>query len=165
MEGGHVRAGDAEREEVARRLRDHCAAGRLSVEELDVRVDRVLRAVTFGELDQIMADLPGGAPTAPKPRRRGRTFWPGITAFHEERHLTGSIHATYATALREIVPRMGLQGFQLVDEIAPRRLRFRADPDMHVTVMFHASLLGGTDVSAFGEAPRAIRKAFAELRD
>jgi hypothetical protein len=31
--------------------------------------------------------------------------------------------------------------------------------------MFHPAIDGGSDVSAFGHAPRAIRKAFATLRD
>jgi hypothetical protein len=165
MESGHLRASDHERDAAARRLRDHCAEGRLSVDELDMRVEQVLRAQTIGELERLTRDLPGEPATAPRRIAARRIVWPGVAPFHEERHLDGTINAVWGSALREIVPRMGLHGFQLIDEIPPRRLHFGRDDGLNVTVMFHASLIGGTDVSAFGEAPRAIRKAFAELRD
>jgi hypothetical protein len=141
MGGSHVRVSDLERDEVARSLRDHCAVGRLTIDELDDRLEGVYRALT-------QADL-----------------WPGIAAFREERHLAASCGSGYADALREIVPRMALHGFHLVEEIQPRRLRFRHDLGLDVTVMFHPAVDGGCEVSAFGRAPRRVRKAFATLRD
>ncbi len=53
-----VRASDAEREEAARRLRRHFAAGRLSAEELEERVERAYAARTRKELARLVADLP-----------------------------------------------------------------------------------------------------------
>ena len=63
------RASDAEREHHAELLREHAAQGRLTVDELDERLDRVYAARTHGELAPVVADLP--VPEPPRgPRRR-----------------------------------------------------------------------------------------------
>ncbi|HMJ02686.1 MAG TPA: DUF1707 domain-containing protein [Conexibacter sp.] len=56
-----LRASDAERERTATLLREHCAAGRLTPEELAERLDDAYTARTVGELDVLVADLPGDA--------------------------------------------------------------------------------------------------------
>lgn len=65
-----LRASDADRDAVAERLRHATAEGRLLAEELEDRLEAVFAARTYGELDQVTADLP------PKPpaRRRQPTF-------------------------------------------------------------------------------------------
>lgn len=65
-----IRASDADREHVTARLREHFAAGRLSSSELDDRISAALSAKTFGELRQLMADLPEPAPAPPRPAQR-----------------------------------------------------------------------------------------------
>ena len=57
-----IRASDADRERVAAALREHLAAGRLTIEEFDERLDNAYAAKTLGELDQVMADLPATDP-------------------------------------------------------------------------------------------------------
>jgi hypothetical protein len=168
MDRDDLRVGDPERDEVALALRDHWALGRLTIEELDRRLERVYAAATRADLRAVTVDLPTpeGPPDADAdatPRRR--FFWPGVAPFHEERHLRAACPAAFTSALREMVPRMGTQGFHLEEELWPRRLRFVSDSGLFLTVMFHPAGDGGTDVSAFGHAPRAIRKAFATLRD
>ena len=64
----HIRAADADREQVAERLRAACAEGRLSPDELSARLDACLRAKTIGALRPLVADLP--APAAAVQRRR-----------------------------------------------------------------------------------------------
>ncbi|MGY1803196.1 DUF1707 domain-containing protein [Blastococcus sp. SYSU D00922] len=54
----HLRAADADRAAVATVLGQHMSAGRLTVDEYDERLARVYAAKTYGELDQITADLP-----------------------------------------------------------------------------------------------------------
>ena len=54
-----VRASDADRERTASMLREHHAQGRLTAEEFNDRLDRVFAAKTIGELDALLADLPG----------------------------------------------------------------------------------------------------------
>lgn len=53
-----MRASDAEREQTADALRDHYAAGRLSSEEFDERLDAAYKASTVQELAALRADLP-----------------------------------------------------------------------------------------------------------
>jgi hypothetical protein len=160
-----LRVGDADRDRVARQLRDHCADGRIAIEELDARLEVVYQATTRRELAQTTSDLPHADEGRRSARPNQRFFWPGIAAFHEERHLTDPCAASYAAALREMVPRLGMQGYHVVEDISPRRLRFVSGSGLFITVMFHPAADGGTDVSAFGHAPRSVRKAFATLRD
>ena len=55
----NLRASDADRDRVAAQLREHLAAGRLTPEEFSERLDQALTARTAGELDALLADLPG----------------------------------------------------------------------------------------------------------
>lgn len=61
-----MRASDADRDRVAQILREAAGEGRLSLEELDERLDAVYAAKTYAELEPITRDLPslgsGGAP-------------------------------------------------------------------------------------------------------
>jgi hypothetical protein len=67
-----LRVGDRERAEAAERLSAHAAAGRLSIEELEQRLDAVHAAVLARELDAVEADLPTairrGEPSRSEPR-------------------------------------------------------------------------------------------------
>jgi hypothetical protein len=54
-----LRIGDAERDAAAADLGEHYAAGRLSLDELNERLDAVFASKTFGQLTRVMADLPG----------------------------------------------------------------------------------------------------------
>jgi signal recognition particle GTPase len=69
-----TRASDADRDRTAAALREHLAAGRLTIEEFDERLDKAYAAKALGELDQIMKDLPATNPDqvsdAPSTRSR-----------------------------------------------------------------------------------------------
>lgn len=54
----HLRAADSDRAAVATILGRHMAAGRLTVDEYDERLSRAYAARTYGELDELTADLP-----------------------------------------------------------------------------------------------------------
>lgn len=58
----HLRAADADRAAVAAVLGEHMSAGRLTVDEFDERLTRAYAARTFGELDELVADLPWHSP-------------------------------------------------------------------------------------------------------
>jgi Domain of unknown function (DUF1707) len=77
-----TRAADGDREATVVALRDHAAAGRLESDELDERLEVVLRARTLGELRRPLADLPGRAPR----------FGP-LAARRERSHARGMIYA------------------------------------------------------------------------
>ena len=65
-----LRIGDRERTATAERLAAHAAEGRLSVEELESRLERAHAAVFGDELAALEADLPG--PPRGLWRRAGR---------------------------------------------------------------------------------------------
>ena len=69
-----LRIGDAERDAAAADLGEHYAAGRLTLDELNERLDAAFSAKTFGQLARLMADLPGPGrlpwQTGPRPRPR-----------------------------------------------------------------------------------------------
>jgi len=54
-----LRASDREREETVTQLREHGAAGRLDVDELEERIGSAYAARTRGDLSALMRDLPG----------------------------------------------------------------------------------------------------------
>jgi hypothetical protein len=62
--GAPVRIGDKERADAAERLSAHAGAGRLTVEELEQRLEHVQAAVFLHDLRSVEADLP-------EPYRRG----------------------------------------------------------------------------------------------
>jgi hypothetical protein len=53
-----MRASDADRDRVAAALREHCAQGRIDVDELNDRLDGVYSARTLGDLQKVTDDLP-----------------------------------------------------------------------------------------------------------
>ena len=53
-----IRASDADRDRTAALLREHHAAGRLTADEFQERLDKAYAAKTLGELDELLADLP-----------------------------------------------------------------------------------------------------------
>jgi hypothetical protein len=54
-----LRASDAERDAVIDRLCEAAGEGRLEPDELEARIDGALRARTYGDLADLLADLPG----------------------------------------------------------------------------------------------------------
>jgi hypothetical protein len=85
----NIRISDADRERVAERLRENFAEGRLTADELDERLTAAFSAKTYGDLRNLMADLPepetvGAANLAGTPWNPGQggwqsppTQWPG----------------------------------------------------------------------------------------
>jgi hypothetical protein len=70
-----LRVSDADRERIAERLRDAAGEGRLTVEELDERLELVYGARVGSELAAVTADLPQASPASQSPDRRGRRRW------------------------------------------------------------------------------------------
>jgi class 3 adenylate cyclase len=89
-----IRASDAERERAVAELREHAAAGRLTLEEFSERSERAFRARTLAELDEVGRDLPRPAPGS-RPGRRPKRF-------------TGVIFGATERTGRWRLPRFGL---------------------------------------------------------
>jgi hypothetical protein len=77
----HLRAADADRAAVATVLGGHMSAGRLTMDEYDERLARAYAAKTYGELEQLTADLPAAVP-APRPASQPATTTPSAVAAH-----------------------------------------------------------------------------------
>ncbi|HTX26840.1 MAG TPA: DUF1707 domain-containing protein [Streptosporangiaceae bacterium] len=56
--GFNVRVGDADRDAIAAQLREHYADGRLTLDELNERLDQTFAARTTADLNAVMRDLP-----------------------------------------------------------------------------------------------------------
>jgi hypothetical protein len=73
-----LRASDAERDRAVSALRSHAGEGRLTVEELDSRIEAAFAARTRRELGDLLSDLPRERGRAPgghgSPRGRRREF-------------------------------------------------------------------------------------------
>ena len=76
--GYNVRVGDADREAIAAQLREHYADGRLTLDELNERLDQTFAAKTTADLNVVMRDLPHTArPFTDAPAAGfGNTAWP-----------------------------------------------------------------------------------------
>jgi hypothetical protein len=81
-----MRASDADRDRVARALREHCAQGRIAVDELGERLERVYGARTLGELEAVTGDLPETdlyelpVPASRESLPARRMYWMGLRA-------------------------------------------------------------------------------------
>ncbi len=62
-----MRVSDAERDQVAEVLREAAAQGRITLDELDERLNAVYAAKTYADLEPVTADLPTGAEALPGP--------------------------------------------------------------------------------------------------
>ena len=73
-----VRASDSDRDGVVSDLSAHFQAGRLTAGEFDERMGRALAARTWGELRELLADLPAArpGPRAPAAESRSAGPWP-----------------------------------------------------------------------------------------
>ncbi len=72
MTYSELRASDAERERVVTFLREHALLGRLSDDELEDRIGTAYAAVTVGDLERLIADLPRAGHPARRPQRPAR---------------------------------------------------------------------------------------------
>ena len=78
-----VRASDSDRDGVVSDLSAHFQAGRLTAGEFDERMGRALAARTWGELRELLADLPAArpGPRAPAAESRSAGPWPSSGRF------------------------------------------------------------------------------------
>jgi hypothetical protein len=140
---GNLRASDADRERVADILREAAGDGRLSMEELDERLDAVYAAKTYAELEPITRDLPqAGTAQAPAPPAAG-----GPLRFGGEptSHGAAAIMGGFSRKGDWVVPKQ----FSAVaimggGEIDLREARF-AEPIVTISVV---AIMGGIEITA-----------------
>lgn len=89
----HMRCSDADRDRAGAVVRESLGDGRISIAELDDRLDQVYRAQTYGDLAVAMADLPAWTmPGAPLPGPMGVPV-----------PATGPVHLDRGLGLRRVV--------------------------------------------------------------
>jgi len=104
-----IRASDEDRDRVVTLLREHHAAGRLTAEEFNERLDQAYAAKTMGELDELMADLPAidlyrlpdaGLPRYGRPKPGASSFLEAAATAHGGRvaRTHGRFSAAWASA-------------------------------------------------------------------
>ena len=81
-----IRISDADRQSIIDRLREHTAAGRLTLDEFDDRVTEVMQARTVGDLRQTLRELPSPIPVLATERTiarqvRRRRAWGHVRHF------------------------------------------------------------------------------------
>ncbi|MQA06281.1 MAG: DUF1707 domain-containing protein [Streptosporangiales bacterium] len=77
-ENPQLRCADSDRERVVEELREHYAAGRLTLDEFQERSDTAYAAKTFGDLGGLTADLPAAALEPAKAKEPARRLSPGV---------------------------------------------------------------------------------------
>jgi hypothetical protein len=185
MDRPELRASDSDRQAVTDLLRVSHLEGRLTVDELEDRVERAQRAVTVGDLAVLHADLPQ-PPRAVVRRRAPRA--PGRASFTERVELEADVTRARDEALKTIAPALNRYGYVLVEHSASSLLfTMRRRPawtilasifffpfglialtqmsEDDVAIDLEARPGGGTVLTARGVAPLAVRRAFALLRD
>ncbi|MGD0702849.1 MAG: DUF1707 domain-containing protein [Trebonia sp.] len=140
----HLRASDADRERVAEKLREAAGDGRLTMDELDERLDAVYAAKTYAELVPITHDLPdsgGGPMPAPSQPTSGalRQYGGDGTS-----HTAVAILGGFSRKGDWVVPKT-FNAFMLLGggEIDMREARF-SEPEVSIHVV---AILGGCEIT------------------
>jgi hypothetical protein len=191
MDSPDLRASDADREAAADVLRAQCAAGRLDVPELEERLSAALAARTLGEIERLLADLPGGG-SASRVRARERAKphavgLPGLRRFQYVDVFDRDRPTVFAQALEHVVPSMVRAGYDIAARDEPRMIVFaiRERPawvpwvcilgfpiglialahkdTQRIVVTFDEMGPERTRLTVAGIARRPVRRAFADI--
>lgn len=164
-----VRASDHDRSRVAAELQLHCIDGRITVDELDRRVERAMDARTIHQLACVVADLPAITipEPVPEPIGRVRVGTPGIRPFTRRIVVPASIDRTRAVVLETVAPGLNGSGYELRRQDAhglqfERRRGWRRVRE-RVVIAFERHTAQQTVMIVHGVAPRRIRRAFTNL--
>jgi hypothetical protein len=176
-----IRASDAERDQIAERLGESCAHGRLDISDL---VEAAYAARTVRELQALIADLP--APRAHRsagPRRR--PWVPGNRSFAERTVVSSLRSRVVEQVLTTLAPLLVARGYTLVSSsdrlVVFEQARRPAWTILVAVFAFPIGLLAlmhkrssrivvafrdeadGTEISAYGWAPLGVRRGPAHL--
>jgi hypothetical protein len=130
-----LRASDDDRERTAERLRRAASEGRLTVEELEERLQTTYAARTQGELAPLVADVPAHAPGS----RSGVAVRPGDGG---TRWLVSVMGGHDRTGHWRLAPRVNVINVMGGSDLDLNQAEL-ADDDVVITVF---SLMGGSDI-------------------
>jgi hypothetical protein len=142
---GHLRASDADREQVIGTLKAAFVQGRLVKDEFDLRVGQTLAARTYADLAALTADLPAG-PAAPEPaaepagtpartlakaaRRSGICMLIAfaLVGFVALTHAEFLVPLAFFPGIAAVIASSGFLGYGVVDAWQERRSRGQLPP-------------------------------------
>jgi Domain of unknown function (DUF1707) len=161
-----MRAADVDREKVADELRIHCVDGRITLEELDQRLQGVMSALTIRELAEFVCDLPTIVVRSERDlaESRVRVGPPGVLPFTRRFVVPASLERTQDVTLDTIAPALNSHGYELISQSAGglvferRSSRTGADRDL-----VRGPRSEQDNMTVHGTASRNVRKAFAQL--
>jgi hypothetical protein len=166
-----IRASDVDRGAISAQLRAHCVAGRISIEELERRLDVAMRAETVHDLRKLVADLPQDEPSDRARARAQMSLWrPGVLPFIRQVTVPASLARTRRAAVSTLAPALSAMGFELLDQsdaglIFERVSRSGWFSTTRERVVISLEKQGADQTLAiiYGRAARAVRKQFATL--
>jgi hypothetical protein len=187
MADPHMRASDAERDEVADASARHAHTGASEISELGERVEAAYGARTVRELEALVADLPATLPVRRPARPRRRPWIPGNRSFAERMAVSSPRNRVIEQVLTALAPLFVARGYALVSN-TERLVVFEQDRRPAWTILvavfvFPIGLLAlthkrssrivvaftdeadGTEIAAYGWAPLGMRRGLAELGD
>jgi DUF1707 SHOCT-like domain/Cell wall-active antibiotics response LiaF, C-terminal len=152
-----VLASDAEREGALARLRDAVGEGRLTLEELAVRVEAALGARTRSDVEAVVADLPVASPAAAE-RRPGARWVVGIMGGDDragrwriaERCTVVNVMGGSDLDLRQAIVEGDHTDILVVSLMGGSTITV---PEGVVVEMGGFAFMGGNDLEAHGPAP------------
>lgn len=122
---GDLRASDHDRNRLTDQLRAHWAAGRITVEELESRLEQAMSAQTVGELSDLVRDLPRTVlPVEPLTRRAVRVGLPGVRPFTYRFVIPSPLERTRVPALDTIAAGLNRSRWELMRQ-TPTSLEFK----------------------------------------
>jgi hypothetical protein len=162
-ERGDVLAGDNDRHRVTEQLRVHCAAGRITVEELERRLPRAMSAHTVRELANLVDDLPSVTlPVEHRARPALRVGPPGVRPFTYRFVLPSPVERTRVAVLDTIADGLNRSGWELLHQ-TPASLEFRRTRKERIVIDLEPNGTMATTLIVHGRAPWTVRRQFAKL--
>jgi hypothetical protein len=163
LEGDGVRASDDERTQITDQLRVHCVAGRITVEELERRLEQAMSAQSVGELAILIRDLPRTVlpvqqPTCPEVR----VGLPGVRPFTYRLVIPSPLERTRVAALDTIATALNRSRWELVHQ-TPTSLEFTRSANERIVIDLAPNGTTATTMIVHGRAPRSVRSQFAKL--
>jgi hypothetical protein len=139
----NLRASDADRERVANVLREAAGDGRLTMDELDERLDAVYAAKTYAELEPITHDLPDSAGTSTPAPAPAATHDPARFGAEPTSHGAVAIMGGFSRKGDWVVPKE-FTAFLLMGggEIDMRNARF-AEREVSINIV---AIMGGCEI-------------------
>ncbi len=163
FEAGEVRASDDERDQITDQLRFHCAAGRITVEELEHRLGQAMSALSVRELATLVHDLPRTALPVEGPTRPARRVGlPGVRPFTYRLVIPSPLERTRVAALDTIAAGLNRGRWELMRQ-TPTSLDFRRSGNERIVIDLEPNGTMATTMIVHGRAPRSVRSQFAKL--